>query len=89
MRVQSLGQEDPIEKRMAIHSSVLTWKIHGQRSLMGYSSWGHKESVKTEQACTKTNGMEFKVSLINAFSFFKLVNIFMAALGLHGCSVFL
>ena len=26
-RVQSLGQEDPLEKGMAIHSSILAWKI--------------------------------------------------------------
>ena len=26
-RVQSLGQEDPLEKRMATHSSVRAWKI--------------------------------------------------------------
>ena len=26
-RVQSLGQEDPLEKEMATHSSTLTWKI--------------------------------------------------------------
>ena len=25
--VQSLGQEDPLEKRMATHSSVLAWEI--------------------------------------------------------------
>ena len=25
--VQSLGQEDPLEKRMATHSSILAWKI--------------------------------------------------------------
>ena len=27
MWVQSLGQEDPLEKEMANHSSILTWKI--------------------------------------------------------------
>ena len=27
MWVQSLGQEDPLEKKMSIHSSVLAWKI--------------------------------------------------------------
>ena len=27
MRVQSLGQEDPLEKEMATHSSILAWKI--------------------------------------------------------------
>ena len=26
-QVQSLGQEDPLEKQMAIHSSILAWKI--------------------------------------------------------------
>ena len=26
-RAQSLGQEDPLEKRMATHSSILAWKI--------------------------------------------------------------
>ena len=26
-RVQSLGQEDPLEKEMATHSSLLTWEI--------------------------------------------------------------
>ena len=26
-RFRSLGQEDPLEKEMAIHSSVLAWKI--------------------------------------------------------------
>ena len=34
---------------MAIHSSVLAWKTLGQRSLMGYSPWGHKGSETTEQ----------------------------------------
>ena len=34
-RVQSLGQEDPLEEGMATHSSILAWKSHGQRSLLG------------------------------------------------------
>ena len=32
-RVQSLGQEDPREKEMVTHFSILAWKSHGQRSL--------------------------------------------------------
>ena len=48
-RVQSLGQKDPLEKAMAIPSSILAWKSHGQRSLAGYSPWGHKESDTTER----------------------------------------
>ena len=35
--LQFLGQEDPLEKGMAIHSSILAWReSHGQRSLEGY-----------------------------------------------------
>ena len=26
-QVQSLGQEDPLEKKMATHSSILAWRI--------------------------------------------------------------
>ena len=40
--VQSLGWEDPLEKEMATHCSILAWKSHGQRSLVGYTRWGHK-----------------------------------------------
>ena len=44
-QVQSLGhQEDPLEEEMATHSSILAWRIPGQRSLAGCSTWGHKES---------------------------------------------
>ena len=42
MLVRSLGCEDPLEKEMATHSSILAWEIHGQRSLVGNSPWGHK-----------------------------------------------
>ena len=41
--VQSLGWEDLLEKRIATHSSILAWRIHGQRSLAGYSPWSSKE----------------------------------------------
>ena len=37
MQVQSLGWEDPLEREMATHSSLLAWKTHGQRSLVGFS----------------------------------------------------
>ena len=43
---QSLGQEDPLEKEMAIHSSILAWKIPwteepGGLQLMGLERVGH------------------------------------------------
>ena len=34
--VLSMGQDDPLEKEMAVHSSTVVWRIHGQRSLAGY-----------------------------------------------------
>ena len=37
--VQFLGQEDPLEKRQATHSSILAWRV----------PWAHKESDTTEQ----------------------------------------
>ena len=37
IRVRSLGGEGPLEDGMATHSSILAWKSHGQRSLVGYS----------------------------------------------------
>ena len=46
IRVQSLARKDLLEEGMATHSS--TPESHGQRSLVGYSSWGHKESDMTE-----------------------------------------
>ena len=41
--VRSLGQEDPLDKEIATHSSTLPGESHGQRSLLGCSSWGHRE----------------------------------------------
>ena len=48
-QVQSLGWEDPPEKEMAIHSSVLAWKIPWMEECGGLQSTGHKESDTTEQ----------------------------------------
>ena len=39
---QSLGWEDPLEKEMATHSSILAWKIPWTEEPEGYSPWGHK-----------------------------------------------
>ena len=42
-QVQSLGQEDLLEKEMATHSSILTWKIPWTEELGGCSPCCHKE----------------------------------------------
>ena len=47
-QVRYLGQEDPLEKEMATHSSV-AGEFHGQRSLAGYGPWDRKESDTTER----------------------------------------
>ena len=36
--VQSLAQEDPLEKGMAIHSSILTWRIPWTKEPVGLQS---------------------------------------------------
>ena len=46
--VQSLGQEDPLQKEMATHSSILAWKSHGQKKLAGSSPRGCKELDTTK-----------------------------------------
>ena len=55
--VRSLGEEDPLEKEMATHSSILAWKISWKRRLVGYSPWGCKRVennlvTKQQHMCT-------------------------------------
>ena len=54
--VQSLGWEDPLEKEMATYHCILYLCIvsclenpTGQRSLVGYRPWSHRESDTTKQ----------------------------------------
>ena len=47
--VQPRIWEDPLEEEMATHSSIPPGKLHGQRSLLGNSSQGLKESNTTER----------------------------------------
>ena len=52
--VQSLDQEDPLEKGMETTPVFLPGEFHGQRSLVGYSPWGHKELDTTERLMHNT-----------------------------------
>ena len=47
--VGSLGGEDPRRREWQPTPVFLPRKSHGQRSLVGYSPWGHKESNTTQQ----------------------------------------
>ena len=40
MRIRSLGQEDPLEKEMATHSSILLWDIPWTEGPGGLQSMG-------------------------------------------------
>ena len=53
-RVQSLGQEDPLEKEMATHSSIFAWRIPwteepGRLQSMGLHRVGHNLATKQQQ----------------------------------------
>ena len=41
-QIRSLGQEDPLEKEMATHSSILVWKIPWMEEPGGLQSMGSK-----------------------------------------------
>ena len=49
VQVQSLGWEDPQEEGMQPTAVLLPGESHEQRSLAGYSLWGHKEPNTTEE----------------------------------------
>ena len=67
--VWSLVWEDPLEEGTATPSSILVWRIHGQRSLAGCSPWSRRELDTAER---------LSLSLIYLFIFG-----FTAALGLY------
>ena len=46
---RSLGGEDPLEKEMATHSSILAWRIPRTEELGGLQFMGRKESDTTER----------------------------------------
>ena len=54
MVVLSLGREDPLDKGMATTPVFLPGESHGQRSLAGCGSWGHKELDMIEHATLTT-----------------------------------
>ena len=47
--VRSLGQEDPLEKEIAMHSSTLAWKIPWTEEPGGLQSMGSQELDTTER----------------------------------------
>ena len=48
-QVRSLGWEDTLEKGMAIHSSILAWRVSRMEEPGSYSLWDRKELDTTER----------------------------------------
>ena len=59
MQVQFLGQEDPLEKDMAVHS-----RISCQKSLVGYGPYDHTELDMTEATQQARTSLNIKFSCI-------------------------
>ena len=70
-----------MEEEMATHSNILAWKIHGQRSLVGYSPWSQKELDTTEHTCTQTHTHTRKnvVREFNSVHSFSRVRLFVTS----------
>ena len=50
IHVRSLGRNDPLEKGMATHSSILAWRIPWTEELGGlHGAWSRKEADNAEQ----------------------------------------
>ena len=78
MRVQSLGQEDPLEKEMQPTPVFLPGEVHGQRRLVGYKSWGRrrvrhelvtKKQYKFERVTNSTPLSVNKVPILTEFTY--------------------
>ena len=67
-QVQSLGWEDPLEKEWQPTPVFLPGEFHGQRSLAGYSPWGHRELNTTEQTTQKRLFSSCSLSTIKVVS---------------------
>ena len=50
--MQETSWEDLLESEMALHSSILAWRIPQAEEPGGLSPWGFKESDRTEQLST-------------------------------------
>ena len=61
-QVQSLGQEDPLEKEMATHSSILAWRIPcieepGRLQSMGSQRVGHDWVISLQSPCSTSQSI--------------------------------
>ena len=63
--VRSLDHEDPLWRREWQPTAVfLSGEFHGQRSLVGYSPWGRKESDMTERLTLSRSFPNYLTTLV-------------------------
>ena len=81
-QVQSLGQEDPLEKEMATHSSILAWRAPWTEKPGGLQSTGSQESDMTKPPTTTgifkdlfLFSIYMSVSLVDSFSLFNYYSL--------------
>ena len=59
MQVRSLGWEDPLGKKMAIHSSILAWEIPWSEESGGLQSMEMQKSMSTHTIMSKIKSVSF------------------------------
>ena len=64
----------PLEEELATHSIFLPGESHGQRSLVGHSPWGHRESDTPEQLRTSRSVSEEPECEHRGWPFLRLTN---------------
>ena len=72
-QVQSLGQEDPLEKEMATHSSILAWRIPWTEEPDGLQSMGSQRVNYDKVTNTLTFTQSFSLFLNGSYSMYSCV----------------
>ena len=67
-QVRPLGQEDPLEKEMATHSSILTWEIPWTEEPGRLQSMGSQNNWTLANPCTICN-VHLCIDLVSKFAF--------------------
>ena len=75
-QVRSPGEEDPLEKEMATHSSILAWRIPWteERGEV-HSPGGRNESVQRKEQCLQNRGMGTTCAIFIGFLKFDIQDV--------------
>ena len=73
--VQSLGQEDPLEKRMATHSSSLAWRIPWTEEPGGLPSVGSQKLDRTKHTKKAPHSAQRKEQIYKTNGFVPEIHI--------------